>query len=790
MSLARNATMRSDSYLEPQLSGIVIPSTLNAMTPSGESQSGPVSPKTPSFLFVHNSSQILLSHDNGLWEAVENGNLEAIQRFSKLDLILEDGTNLGERGLVERGGDGESILHVSCLMGHKECIKWIASEFPLLLNDVFRKDRLKGQTALHLAVVKSLFGDVEIVQFLIASGAKVNVPLVTGKEFRNDYYEARKTTTTKGAFHVSRLVGNSVERESRKEFGKFYYGGSVLHFAASSGKNLILKHLIENEHDPADLEVTDQYGNNVLHILAYHGVFDVQVFLYIKDRNLEDIRLNKSSINLMKARNCDHLTPLQVGISRGHSRILDTIKGSFWNFGPETNYRVLIDELDPILEHSNRPILNERPSSGIELAVINQDKILITHPIMDVLLKWKWILYARRRFLERFLSSFAIVFILTVSIALQPSSLADRRTYNGTGSYVRAVFEMAGVVGVIILLAWEIRGFRLHRRHPNGMVRGLLEQIYNYCSINGAWEKVMKWNFAILVLFVPVLRFGISQAINSSDYDRVQETEDVMLGLAAILGWVHMLNFAKGFSSVGPLVVVFKRVLARDLVQWLWLYIALTAGFASAMYLQMKNVSDVFDWNNFFGSALWVLRFTLQQSVFDDFRRSEVPAFTQGLFIVYGFLVIVLLYNVLIAKLVETFELIANDAKRVWKVEFASLVLDIDAHLSDKEREDLMDYMGWQDSFDEGPRYFIFTERNFDQTTTDSSQAAASNNDRKVPVNIVVARDKVGRSYSFIPYSHQGYWNNFTDIRTKITDKDDSSEWLEDYGYSYISVQK
>ncbi|ORY52592.1 ankyrin [Rhizoclosmatium globosum] len=143
----------------------------------------------------------------------------------------------------------------------------------------------------------------------------------------------------------------------------------------------------------------------------------------------------------------------------------------------------------------------------------------------------------------------------------------------------------------------------------------------------------------------------------------------------------------KTFSgNIGPLVLIFRKVLFVDLREWLLLYAMFTAGFAAAFNLQMKdahlNNSSILDWESYHGAVIWTVRFVFGGGNYDDFRESQFPVFTAGLFFLYGFLVLVLLVNIFIAKLSTTYEIISEDSTRLWKLQFASLMLDIDSRLS------------------------------------------------------------------------------------------------------------
>ncbi|KAJ3194073.1 hypothetical protein HDU82_002574 [Entophlyctis luteolus] len=574
-------------------------------------------------------------------------------------------------------------------------IKWIIENFGGLVNSIYLKRSYFGETPLHIAVVNSDIGDISTVQLLVENGAKVNGPVVSGTEFLKD-----------------------------DEQGVLYYGQTILQFAVATHKNKIVKYLIENEHDPAELDTVDIYGNNVLHIMAYYGDFDHGVFNYLKQRSLQNVEIAERKkltdpnvrvpANLMLARNKDNFTPFQLGVARGNANIIDTMKDLQWEFGSVRHYRVCIDDIDSLQPHIDNLIELKRVSkSAVEIAVEREDKNVLNHPLFEALLKVKWNLYIRQKFMFRFIATLLLVLCLTIAIGLQPYAFSDRRIYNEvstTNKYpiVRGVFEGATVFGVVVLLLGEIRELFIER--------------VGYFFGFGSGENVVQWFFSFCVLAIPILRFGVASGIQAEQWFYLVDTENIIMGIAAIVGWIYLLNFSKGFKQIGPLVIVFKKILTGDLLQWLALYVAITAGFSAALFLQMNDVPQeaidetipILDWNTYFGAVLWTIRFIFAQAIVDDLRHAKLPGFAIFLFIAYGFFVLILLLNVLIAKLVETFKDVAKDSTREWTVLFAYLIIDTDEKLTNSERKFYLSHLGWHTDSEDmivTPRYFLFTER-------------------------------------------------------------------------------
>ncbi|KAI8611488.1 hypothetical protein BC830DRAFT_1220999, partial [Chytriomyces sp. MP71] len=633
--------------------------------------------------FVQKSNQLALFSDGNLWQAVYESDLDNVKKYSVENFCEADGRVIGTRGECERGGEGETILHLAILSLRKneepakKVVFWIIDRFRVLVNEVYLKHRYFGETPLHVAVVTSKLDDLEVIEELVNAGAQINGPMVTGTEFLKD-----------------------------EDKGVLYYGQSILQFAAATHRNKILRYLVEQG---ALLETVDLYGNNVLHIMAYYGDYDKEVFLWIKKRNQEDLTAKRTTVDLMRARNKDNLTPFQLGIARGHRHIIEMTKETVWEFGFVRCYKIPIDDLDPIQPHREQHdnSLIRISKSAMEIAADKKDKAIITHPLFDSLLQVKWALYARKIFLFRFVLTCLLVITLTIALALQPYSLVDRRTYftavAGTNSYpiVRLVFEILSLLGVVVMLAGEVGEFKTQR--------------FGYFHGYGADENVVQWVFSLMVLVIPILRFGVAAAVDSGVWYYIVDTENIIMGLSGILGWIYLLFFSKGFESIGPLVFVFTKIIREDLLQWLSLYVAVTMGFSAALFLQMNDAPEetanelipILDWNNYLGSTLWVIRFVFAQSIFDDFRHAKLPGFAEFLFVLYGFMVMVLLVNVLIAKLVETFKDVAKDSKRYWKVQFAHLIIGIDEKMNDFDRRYWLTHLGWHD----GPSKHILNER-------------------------------------------------------------------------------
>ncbi|KAI8611374.1 hypothetical protein BC830DRAFT_1141440 [Chytriomyces sp. MP71] len=723
----------------------------------------------PEHIFIHKSNQAALFEDNNMWQAAHRGDLELLKHFATQELHI-GGVPVGLRGNMERGGEGESILHLSVLLGHVHMVPWVLEAFPSLVNEVYLKYKYQGESVLHLAVVKKQF---DIVEMLVEHGAYVN----------------------------SKVFPMGTEFQPENGNGSLYYGQTVLQFAVADTKHTlstsksILRYLVENPYDPADLAAQDSRGNNVLHIMAWHGDVDHAAYAYLRARNTSAMKKGLTMVDITRVRNAQGLTPFLVAIQRGHASIIETLKETRWEFGPNRQIAVCIDDLEP-LQPQNEYLEGEggvvsivkrvRTSlSAVELAVANGHRDIIASPVFDSILRLKWKLYARRKFLSYAVIMLVVVILFTAALALQPASMEARRSYWSSMSEDGATMggEMSNFPDLPVNGTASISEVVINYHPKSRLTLEILTLITSAFVlvrpfvIGKLLVSPLEMLFSITVFIIPIARFSIFSASPIT----ALHIENVAFGLASIMGWSFMFSFAKGFEKLGPLVVIFKKILMEDLLQWLWLYFALTAGFAGAFFLQMQSVPadtiketiHVYDWDTLQGSAVWTVRFIFAQATYDDFRKAVLPWYTQSLFLLYAFLTIILLLNVLIAKLVETFKAVHRDSERIWKVQLAQLIVDIDGRLTQSERDFYLKRLGiWDglDDDDEGAevegigartkvskkrgsvhvrsRYVLLNER----AQHGSSQSASE----KV-MRMIVARDKQG---SYIEFdAGQGYWH-------------------------------
>ncbi|KAJ3317225.1 Transient receptor putative cation channel sub V member 6 [Blyttiomyces sp. JEL0837] len=633
---------------------------------------------------------------------------------------------------LERGAEGENILQYALLVNNVDLLKFLLGDAPYegmfpkhilakMMNHVYEGETYWAEHACHIAAVV----------------------------FEDDPYWMSRLIENGADPHKARARGTFFRPE-----GSLYMGETVLAFAACMGHTKIVRYLIDEVH--MDPNMVDSFGNNVLHVLCWWG-------FYSDDRQIkedetddddsdddddEDPQILPGSIYDMLARGgstegrriaYDHLddlerskiaddslananeeTPFIVAVKQGRVDMVRALviynSVPLWNYGPIHMMRFPLSEIDTWVEEET---MNHR-TGALEHAVRARNIDVIKLPIFEKLLEGKWILYAQRVFYFRFLTNLAYIILFTAMIALLPNGQefytdhrrSDRLPYiqvfndimnNPThewSSYQKQQVSRFIIEVILILsnLAAAIREFKEFRN------AGL-----SYFTGFGNFENGVQWLNIGLFTLGCVLRFW-----------RINDGEVIVWGLCSIVGWLYLLYFSKGFRTLGPLCIVFDKLVRQDLVRFIGLVGVFLIGFGEAIWLLMAPFGSLyensyvnystnssgtvsptdapddyprgvayppsynagwFEWKGLRTGLLWSLRFFFGQGSYDDLRNSHTGV-TLWIYLIFFLLVNILLINVFIAMLNQTFSAVLANSEDEWKLARAKLIMEIDENIN------------------------------------------------------------------------------------------------------------
>uniref|UniRef100_A0A669C6G8 Transient receptor potential cation channel, subfamily V, member 4 n=1 Tax=Oreochromis niloticus TaxID=8128 RepID=A0A669C6G8_ORENI len=513
------------------------------------------------------------------------------------------------------------------------------------INTPFRDVYYRGQTALHIAIERRC---KQYVKLLVEKGADVHA-------------QAR------GRFF-----------QPKDEGGYFYFGELPLSLAACTNQPDIVHYLTENPHKKADVRRQDSRGNTVLHALVHiaDNTKDNTRFL----TKMYDLLLIKTAklypdCNLETVPNNDGMSPLMMAARLGKIGIFQHIirreikdeevrhlsrKFKDWAYGPVYSSLYDLSSLDTC----------GKESSVLEILVYtshneNRHEMLAVEPINE-LLRAKWNRFAAVTFYISVFSYLITMIIFTLVAYYQPTHGKPPYPHTTSSDYWR-------LAGEIVTLASGIFFFLTN-----------VSVITQFSSGTGLLTKL----FSVLSSFIYSVLIIVTAALYLSG---IEAYVSVMV-FALALGWMNTLYFTRGLKLTGTYSIMIQKILFKDLFRFLLVYVLFMIGFASALVSLLTvcpppgtvcngscpTYPACRDNNTFSIFLLDLFKLTIGMGDLDMIYSAQNPVVFLILLVTYIILTFVLLLNMLIALMGETVGQVSKESKKIWKLQWATTILDIE----------------------------------------------------------------------------------------------------------------
>ncbi|XP_046383635.1 uncharacterized protein LOC124154144 isoform X2 [Ischnura elegans] len=200
-------------------------------------------------------------------------------------------------------------------------------------------------------------------------------------------------------------------------------------------------------------------------------------------------------------------------------------------------------------------------------------------------------------------------------------------------------------------------------------------------------SRVMFLFSCLMMLIMPSLRFFC-----------LDEAEDIMSVIIMLTTAPYFLFFCRGFKTVGPFVVMIYRMVMGDLLRFVSIYLMFVMGFSQAYYIiflsyDNPNTPEGIDdsSSNPMPSpmesvmAMFLMSLTNFGDYYGAFEKTDHPFEAKLLFVVYMAIVAILLVNMLIAMMGNTYQKIA-ETRNEWQRQWARIVLVVERGVSPTER--------------------------------------------------------------------------------------------------------
>ncbi|XP_070807562.1 transient receptor potential cation channel subfamily V member 4 [Pituophis catenifer annectens] len=519
------------------------------------------------------------------------------------------------------------------------------------INAPFRDVYYRGQTALHIAIERRCKHYVEL---LVEKGADVHA-------------QAR------GRFF-----------QPKDEGGYFYFGELPLSLAACTNQPHIVQYLTENAHKQADLRRQDSRGNTVLHALVAIAdntrentkfvtkMYDLLLIKCAKlfpDTNLEALLNNDGLSPLMMAAKTGKIGMFQHIIRREvkdeEARHLSR-KFRDWAYGPVYSSLYDLSSLDTCGEEV----------SVLEILVYNskienRHEMLAVEPINE-LLRDKWRKFGAVSFYISVVSYLCAMVIFTLVAYYRPLEGTPPYPYTTTPDYLRLAGEIVTLFTGVLFFFTNIKDLFM-KKCPG----------VNSFFIDGSFQ-LLYFIYSVLVLVAAALYLAGIEAYLA------------VMVFALVLGWMNALYFTRGLKLTGTYSIMIQKILFKDLFRFLLVYVLFMIGYASALVSLLNPCPSAEscrgdrsnctapaypscrDSKTFSTFLLDLFKLTIGMGDLEMIENAKYPGVFVILLVTYIILTFVLLLNMLIALMGETVGQVSKESKKIWKLQWATTILDIE----------------------------------------------------------------------------------------------------------------
>ncbi|XP_017777075.1 PREDICTED: transient receptor potential cation channel subfamily V member 5 [Nicrophorus vespilloides] len=596
--------------------------------------------------------------------------------------------------LKDRGAVGETILHL-CLLNatsiHADIAKRLLRFYPKLINDIYISDEYYGENVLHIAIVNE---DPGMVKFLLAANVNVQERCFGNFMCPEDQKSSRSDSLDHEWVNVCAVTNYN---------GYVYWGEYPLTFAACLGQEECFRLILQKGADP---NAQDTNGNSILHMLVIYEKlesFDMayEVGAQLHMRNVQDMTALTLAAQLARIEIFFHILKLEREI--------------YWQIGSITCAAYPLNQIDTIDTKTG----HISKTSALNLVVFGDkdEHLELMDGVLIDLLNAKWNTFVKNKFYRQFFTFAFYFFISLISFTLRPgpplTKLEDKvnastllnmtkfknvsveedigndveewwdklteecrlMTYETFAEQIRLFCEGGMLLGSLIYLA---AGFREARFLGGRMF---------FENLMTAPSRVMFLFSCILMLIVPVLRMFC-----------LDEIEDVVAIVIMLTTAPYFLFFCRGFKTVGPFVVMIYRMVMGDLLRFASIYLVFVMGFSQAFYIIFLSFDnpltpeDVDDSSSNPMStsvesimAMFLMSMTNFGDYYVSFEKTEHEIGAKIMFVIYMVIVGVLLVNMLIAMMGNTYQKIA-ETRNEWQRQWARIVLVVERGVSPAER--------------------------------------------------------------------------------------------------------
>ncbi|XP_060807116.1 uncharacterized protein LOC106135922 [Amyelois transitella] len=540
-----------------------------------------------------------------------------------------------------RGALGESLLHVLIICDtkiHTRLARTLVKCFPKLSSDVVEGEEYLGASSLHLAIA---YSNNELVQDLVEAGADVNQRAI-------------------GSFFLPRDQQKVPPARQTNYEGLAYLGEYPLAWAACCANEAVYNLLLDSGADP---DAQDSFGNMILHMVVVCDKLDM--FGYA----LRHPKVPASNGRM----NTAGFTPLTLACQLGRASVfremLELSAREFWRYSNITCSAYPLNALDTLLPDGRT---NWNSALFIILNGTKQEHLnMLDGGIIQRLLEEKWKTFARNKFLKRLMILMLHLLLLSVAVYLRHSS-AEADSNPDWGLEVtdaRGGLRLASELGTIVSTLCYIILQQGDEIKNQGLVAYLKQLIHEPA-------KFIFLSSNILLLACIPARLS-----------RQSMVEEAILIFVLPGSWFLLMFFAGAVKLTGPFVTMIYSMITGDMFTFGIIYCIILFGFSQSFYFLYRGFPNV--QGTLFSSypSTWMALFqiTLGDYSYTDLGLTTYPNLAKTVFAVFMVFVPILLLNMLIAMMGNTYAHVIEQSEKEWVKQWAKIVVSLERSVGQED---------------------------------------------------------------------------------------------------------
>ncbi|XP_062528665.1 transient receptor potential cation channel subfamily V member 5 isoform X1 [Bombyx mori] len=644
----------------------------------------------------------------------------------------------------ERGAVGETILHL-CLLNATSLLAHLAKRllrfYPKMINDIYISDEYYGETVLHITIVNE---DPTMAKFLLDAGADYHERCYGNFMCPED----QKASRTDSFDHE----WVNVQPDTNYN-GYVYWGEYPLSFAACLGQEECYRLILARGADP---DKQDTNGNTVLHMLVIYekmSTFDMayEVGASLNIRNVQNLTPLTLAAKLARTEMFFHILNIereiywQIGATTCAAYPLgqvDTIDTETGLISKDSALNLVVfgekDEHLGLLEGMLIDLLKTKWNTFVKFRFYRQFILFSCYFLVSLIC-----FTLRPGPPDRALNT-------TVLNSTIGPNVTDAELVSDVENCTMTPNADFDTNAVEVLNGTKFGGSHCARfkSHPKEKsteaprendVEGWWEDLTEECRLMNldTWQAKLRIS-AELLLWMGALAYfgaalreakflGIKMFIEnlSTVPSRVMflfscllmlilptlrlwcadEAEDHLAVMIMLTTAPYFLFFCRGFKTVGPFVVMIYRMVMGDLLRFVCIYLVFVMGFSQAYYViflsfDNPNTPEGVDdsVSNPMPSpmesimAMFLMSLTSFSDYYTAFDRTDHEIEAKLLFVIYMIIVAILLVNMLIAMMGNTYQKIA-ETRNEWQRQWARIVLVVERGVPPAQRlKQLMTY--------------------------------------------------------------------------------------------------